>query len=264
MSYESRYLRAVDPDRPRAVWVRHTTTAGIPSLWITLFGEDGVYAFKRRRSESFGERTVSGPEYDLRWEVLDGEPLRHLPAAWMYRAPLPRTKLTTPVPRLALSGTVNADGKAFELDRWPGMLGHNWGAEHAERWIWLHGVFAGDAWLDLAVGRVKVGPVTTPWIVNGVVATGGERRRIGGRAHVTETPEHLELRAGGLRLTADSPRERIVVWPYAGTHHAANCSVAAIEATVDGRTLRTAHGGAYELGTRERPDGLPVQPFDDP
>ena len=25
------------------------------------------------------------------------------------------------------------------VDGWPGMVGHNWGAEHAERWIWLHG-----------------------------------------------------------------------------------------------------------------------------
>ena len=43
------------------------------------------------------------------------------------------------------------------------MIGHNWGAEHAERWIWLHGVFEQGAWLDKALGRVKVGPVLTPW-----------------------------------------------------------------------------------------------------
>jgi hypothetical protein len=28
--------------------------------------------------------------------------------------------------------------------------------------------------------------------------------------------------------------------------------------------LRTAHGGAYELGMREAPANLPIQPFPDP
>jgi hypothetical protein len=144
------------------------------------------------------------------------------------------------------------------------MVGHNWGAEHAERWIWLHGVFDGGDWLDLTVGRVKVGPVLTPWIANGAISTGGRRRRVSGRAQVDDAPLHLQLRAGGVTLEATSPRERTVVWEYAGGHHAANCSAAALEVTVDGRTLRTAHGGAYELGMRETTHGLPVQPFPDP
>ncbi len=58
------------------------------------------------------------------------------------------------------------------------MVGHNWGAQHAERWIWLHGAgFAEDqdAWIDVALGRIKVGPLTTPWIANGALCLGGER-----------------------------------------------------------------------------------------
>jgi hypothetical protein len=125
-------------------------------------------------------------------------------------------------------------------------------------------VFDGGDWLDLTVGRVKVGPVLTPWIANGAISTGGRRRRVSGRAQVDDAPLHLQLRAGGVTLEATSPRERTVVWEYAGGHHAANCSAAALEVTVDGRTLRTAHGGAYELGMRETTHGLPVQPFPDP
>ena len=46
-----------------------------------------------------------------------------------------------------------------------------------------------------------------------------------------------------------------------------NCSVAALELTVrlpgdeESRTLHTAHGGAYELGVRERDHGVPLAPF---
>jgi hypothetical protein len=260
----------VDPERPRAIWLRHTTLGGVGAVWVTLFDEHSVHATKRRPAgdSGLGADGVHGPGYELEWQVLDGEPLRHLPAEWMYRAPVPRTKLESPLPRVAVSGRATVDGTTFELDGWPGMVGHNWGKQHAERWIWLHGVFEGGAWLDLAVGRVKVGPLLTPWIVNGVVALDGRRRRVKGRARVDETPLTLRLRAGGVALTATSPRERTVVWRYAdpdgSEHHTANCSAAALEVTVDGRTLRTAHGGAYELGMRETTHGLAVQPFPDP
>lgn len=57
---------------------------------------------------------------------------------------------------------------------WPGMAGDNWGEQHAERWIWLHGLgFAdrgADTWFDAAIGRVRLGPVTTPWVANGASA----------------------------------------------------------------------------------------------
>ena len=43
------------------------------------------------------------------------------------------------------------------MDGWRGMAGHNWGAQHAERWIWLHGLTADGDWLDAAIGRVKLG-----------------------------------------------------------------------------------------------------------
>src|SRR5437773_2610883 len=52
--YESFYVRAVDPHRPRGVWIRYTThqRPGRPptgSLWFTLFDADahGPYAVKQ-------------------------------------------------------------------------------------------------------------------------------------------------------------------------------------------------------------------------
>ena len=121
-------------------------------------------------------------EWDLTLETPE-PPLRHLPREWMYRAPVPRTKLESPCPDARFSGRVAIDGVEAQLDGWRGMVGHNWGAQHAERWIWLHGAgFAEreDAWLDVALGRIKLGPVTTPWVANGALSVGGERIRLGG------------------------------------------------------------------------------------
>jgi hypothetical protein len=308
--YESFYVRAVDPVRPRAVWLRHTVhkAAGEPavgSVWVTLFDRDAPAPVAHKLSlpgpapepggwirigdSAFGPGGVAGTagpaRYDLRFSG-DEPPLRHLPAEWLYRAPIPRTKLESPLPAVTVSGSVAVGDTAFELDGWAGMVGHNWGDQHAERWIWLHGVAfedAPDAWLDLSAGRVRLGPVTTPWIVNGVVSAGGRRTRFGGpaaarRTTVREDPLRLDLHVPGeggawLELTASSPRDQTVVWRYAdpdhSEHHTANCSVAALEAVLHPRggvplRLATAHGGAYELGMRETAHGLPVQPFPDP
>jgi len=306
--YESFYLRAVDPERPRGVWLRHTVhqapgQAPVGSTWVTLLdaeagaprtakrsvpGPEPVAGGGVRIGESvFGADGVSGSagaeaSWDLRWEGEE-PPLRHLPKAVMYSAPLPRTKLESPLPAARFAGHLTVGDTTLELDGWPGMVGHNWGAQHAERWIWLHGVAfedAPDAWLDLSLGRVRVGPFTTPWIANGAVSVGGHRVRLGGataHARVHEHPHALDLRLTGgharLRLTVHSRLPQTVVWRYAdpdgSEHHVANCSVAELEAVVhpDGGTpltLRTIHGGAYELGMREHTHGLPVQPFDDP
>jgi hypothetical protein len=165
------------------------------------------------------------------------------------------------------------------------MVGHNWGSEHAERWIWLHGVTfeeEPDAWLDVALGRVKVAGRMTPWVANGALALHGRRSRIGGLGarglRVAETAEGctLELAGeGGLKIQAQvrSPAQSTAGWRYAdpdgGSHDVVNCSIAALDLTVTSqgasapRLLRAAHGGAYELGMREHDHGVPIAPFSD-
>jgi hypothetical protein len=302
--YESFYVRAVDPSGPRSVWLRHTVLQApggppIGSTWLTIFeaGAPAPLAYKASESDPstdgwvrigdsvFGPGGVHGSagpaEWDLDW-TGDAPVLRHLPKSFMYSAPLPRTKLESPRPAVRVSGRVTLGARTITLDGWPGMVGHNWGAQHAERWIWLHGTLFEDRpddWLDLALGRVRIGPMLTPWVANGVISINGERLRVGGsaRAHVHAEPSALDLRVGGpdaqVRLTAHGLRAQTAVWRYADPdgheHHVANCSLADLEAVVipHGRTsqvLRTAYGGTYELGMRETPAGLPVLPFPDP
>jgi hypothetical protein len=288
--YESFYLRAVDPAARRGLWLRHTVHQApgeqpVGSVWAVHFTPDGPVADKRSLpgptsggdawvrvgASEIGPGGVRGDVAQLEWEVVDGEPLRHLPREVMYRAPLPRTKSESPVPALRLSGRAQVGDSTVELDGWPGMLGHNWGSQHAERWIWLHGTAfdgAPGAWLDIVVGRVKVGPLTTPWIINGVVCVEGHRRRVGGRASVSEDPLGARVQAGGITVEVRSPREHVVVWRYAdpdgSEHHTANGSVATLTVDAGGRRLHTPHGGVYELGMRETDHGLPVLPFTDP
>jgi hypothetical protein len=311
--YESFYLRAVDPARPRGAWIRYTVhkRPGEPpvgSLWCTVFDaeHDGPAAVKETRpqprvpddgwiaigdatfSETAAHGQASGQDRRAAWELdMAGAepPLRHLPSEWMYRAPLPRTKLESPVPDATFGGWIEVAGRHVEVQGWRGMVGHNWGREHAERWIWLHATAFADApgaWLEVALGRIKVAGRTTPWVANGALSLDGERLRLGGLAargtDVRESPEQADITVSGpggvrVRVAVRAPDRQTVGWIYAdpagGAHHVANCSIATLSLRVERRghpplELATAHGAAYELGTREPVPGVAVQPFADP
>src|SRR3954471_24787169 len=251
MGYESWYLKASHPTEPLGVWIRYTTheKPGGPergSLWFTLFGEGPPQAAKvtpdpealsrggafiRIGEAEFADGRVHGSALDAGWDLTfeHSEPeLRHLPREWMYKAPIPRTKLTSPYPAARFSGRVTFGERVVELDGWSGMVGHNWGSEHAERWIWMNGSnFDGhgaDTWIDAAIGRIKIGRWTTPWIANGVLSLDGVRHPIGGieKARATkidEHPDHCAFTLPGkdilLHGEVSAPRERFVGWIYA-------------------------------------------------
>jgi hypothetical protein len=291
--YESYYLRAADPQGGRSAWIRHTVfkrPGGPPTgaLWCTLF-EAGAEPRAVKQSlpgpraadwlaigdSHFGPSGARGSAEALgnhaQWELSFGPssaPLRHLPLERLYDTAFPRTKTESPLPDTTVSGRVGD----WELDAWPGVVGHNWGAEHAERWIWLHGTGFDDApgaWLDVALGRVKLGRLTTPWLAHGALHLDGERHRIGGlgtRARVYESPAGGRLRVGDLELQVRATP--LVSWRYSdpsgGEHRSTNCSIAALDVRFRDRTLYTRYGGAWELGTREPPLGVEVQPYPDP
>lgn len=316
--YESFYVKAADPNGGRAVWLRHTVhqrpgEAPTGSLWLTLFDQDAGAPVALKTTEpadqlsvpdgayiriadaefaagrAVGTMTVDGVEasWDLTFTAGD-ETLWHLPASFLYRAPLPKTKSLSPHPHSRWSGRVRLGDRELVLNDWAGMVGHNWGSEHAERWIWLHGdpfTEGGDlvegAWIDMTFGRLKIGGRTTPWVGNGMLTLDGTRHRLGGipavrRTTVDETPTTLTFTVPGKGITVTGrvtePDGAAVAWAYADPdgswHNAVNCSRATLELEVTQtgrgkRTLLCAGAAAYELGMRETDHGIPLQPWRD-
>ncbi len=309
--YESFFLRASAPGGRTAVWIRYTVhkPPGRPangSLWFTWFDAEsrmpraskvtqshpraGEGAFVHIGSARFGPDEVVGAcETDrcrASWQLRirpSAPPLEHLPYGWMYRAPFPRTKLTAPAPAARFDGRLVIDGREVLVDGWRGTVGHNWGAQHAERWIWLHGVGfeqAPDAWLDVAVARVRLGPATLPWIASGALFLNGSLHRLGGplrvgSTRVSESPTRCEftLPGDGLLLRGEvfAAPKHIVGWRYAdpggSEHQVLHCSIAELSLSVDRRghpiALTLSGGAAYEVGVREGNHGVPLEPFPD-
>jgi hypothetical protein len=298
--YESFYLRAVAPDEPLGAWLRYTVhkppgRAPQGSLWCTIFDPAWGAPFMHKHTTTqlavpadgwirigepgteggrFGPTAAEGSCGPAHWSlrIAQAEPeLRHLRQSWLYRTPLPRTKLTSPAPAADFDGTIELPDRTIELRGWRGMVGHNWGSEHAERWIWLHGLdFAEDrtAWLDVALGRVLVAGRLTPWLASGALSLGGRRVRLGGLGargvQVAESPARCSLTLPGedgllVQAHVDNRPGAIAGWRYADPdgdeRDVVNCSVARLSLNVRPRgaaaqTLRTGHGAAYELGTR--------------
>jgi hypothetical protein len=315
--YESFYLRACDPVERRGVWIRHTVhkKPGLEpraSVWFVLFDPSAgaPYAVKEthpapglssgegdwirigetslRADRAVGAASAQGRSASWNLSVQKGDaPLFHLPRDWMYRAPVPRTKTLSPAPVARFGGHVVAGDREVDLDGWVGMIGHNWGAQHAERWIWMHGLaFDGAAadgtWIDVAIGRIKLGPWTTPWIGNGELGLGGTRYRLGGlertrSTRIDEQPNRCRfiLPGDGVKVSGEVGADKadFVAWIYSdpdgGRHDTVNCSAAWMTLTVerDGQapvSLNTDGGATYELGMREQDHGVALQPFPDP
>jgi hypothetical protein len=312
--YESFYLKACRPGGGQGIWIRHTVhkrpgAEPNASIWFVFFDReaDGPRATKvtvpaAELSAPVGswirvDRAEIGPErasgavstdaLSALWELTfsgDAEPCRYLPADWLYEAPLPRTKFVAPFPDARFDGRLVLDGREIDLRGWPGMIGHNWGSEHAERWVWLEGTgFEGEpgAYFDAGAARVRIGPWTTAWLPAGTLVLDGEAHRLGGFGRIRSTsidaqPTACEFALPGknvvVRGRLSAPQKDFVGWIYADPagpeHNTVNCSVADLELTVERRgapprQLRLSAGAAYEFGMRETDHGIPIQPYPD-
>jgi hypothetical protein len=312
--YESFYIKACRPGGGQGIWIRHTVhkrpgTEPSASIWFVLFDRraEGPRATKvtvpaaelsapagswiRVDRAEIGPGKASGSveaeALNASWQLSfagEAEPCKYLPADWLYGAPVPRTKFVAPYPDARFSGRLQIDGEEIALDGWPGMIGHNWGSEHAERWVWLEGTGFGDSpdtYFDAGAARVKIGRRTTPWLPSGMLVLEGEPHRLGGFGKIGSTsiepaPTACEFTLPGKDIVVhgrvSAPKKDFVGWVYADPkgpeHNTLNCSVADLELTVERpaeqpRKLMLNAGGAYEFGMRETDHGIPIQPYPD-
>lgn len=312
--YESFYLKVTSPEGGRGAWIRYTVhqhpgAEPSASLWLTY--SDAAREAPQAGKVTVGVGELSAPEdafiaigpatigpgraqgeiaaetLKASWDLSfseGAEPLRHLAYDRLYRAKLPRTKFESPYPATRFDGEITLDGDVIPIAGWPGMVGHNWGTEHAATWVWTQasglGGREGD-YVDVAVGRVKLGPWTTPWVANGRIVLDGEPRRLGGLDRVYGTQVHAEPtgcefsfpgKDVSVRGRVGARKKDFVAWRYADPkgpeRETLNCSIADLKLTVErprhrAATIELAGAAAYEFGTRGLDHGIPLQPYPD-
>ena len=297
--YESWFVSARDVVSARALWIRHTRhrpRQGPESaaLWCTVIDPDldQPPAVVKQIFSAFPPGAAAGPgqfrgqaalgQQTARWDlaITEGQPpLRPLRPPVLYRAPLPRTKLEATVPDGQVTGIVDIDGRTVSVSGWRGTVGHNWGSEHADSWVWLHAAGFGaapEAWLELVLARVKIGPARTPWTAMGALSLGGERIVLGGlgrRPKVDARPGQLTARIPApraplqLSVTTDDNAAVAVAYtdPRGGTRAVRHAALARVELTVhrpgDHELTLSSDRAAYEYGTQQGTPEIVPQPL---
>jgi hypothetical protein len=328
---ESYFLKANDPRSRRALWIKATIFApdsdprrAVAEAWAIAFDGDapsGHVAVKTtvpfdaarfskdaldvavdgctmtaspREGSSAGRIDTAGRVigWNLTFEGRGG-PLVHFPRAWMYERAFPSSKLVSPLPDLRVSGDVVVNGETWTLDRWPGLLGHNWGRRHANLYAWGHCnawssddrdgaraerdgapddlVFEGLS-ARVMLGRGKVG-VLSPTTTLLCVRHRGVRYDVNAVADLVRnrgeiTPRRWTFRGANAICRIDGE-----MWAetddFVGLHYAnpdgamtyclnTKIAHARIELTMRGRPPRVVHSraAALEIGTRDASHGI--------
>jgi hypothetical protein len=194
--YESRFIRANDPDRPRALWMRSTLllpTSGAPvaDSWVMVFDPDGSgnralkqpypidqsdYHYDtwsaRIGATSIDDRSVcgsiGGSGRSARWDVQitpgDEAPVKLLTDRG-YKAKFPTAKTMVRHPLARFDGSVELDDVSLQLDGWTGSVNHNWGRRHTPAYAF--GQVCGfdgapRSSLEVVTAHAAVGPISLP------------------------------------------------------------------------------------------------------
>lgn len=188
--YESRFVRANDPDGFRALWLRETLllpTEGEPAadVWVMAFDPAGHHAIRQRyaiEDADFADRPwavriastrlddtcATGTVPQARWDLSispDGAaPVRVLTDR-AYERKFPTAKTTVRHPRARFDGRLDIAGHAVDVDSWMGSVNHNWGTRHTP--AYAYGQVCGfddapESTLEIVTARAALGPVLLP------------------------------------------------------------------------------------------------------
>lgn len=309
--YESYFQRANHGTRPLAFWIRYTALVprgrpeqGVGELWAIYFdGERGrTVAVKERHplaacefsEQRLGARIAGallvdgalsgraeGAGHRIGWQLeytCAHPPLLLLPAG-LYRGGFPKAKTLVGAPGAHYRGAIEIDGESISIDGWQGSQNHNWGERHTDRYAW--GQVAGfdgegDAFLECASARMRVGPLWTPWITPLVLRLAGREHRLNAlttalraAARVRELDWRFETAGGGVRVAGHirAPRSAFVGLTYddpTGRQKIClNTKIASCDLRVElpgepPRQLHTQSRAAFELLTDGETHGVPV------
>jgi hypothetical protein len=205
--YESRFIRANNPVRAQALWLRSTlllptTGAAAADVWVMIFDPDGradralkqphqidqavfrddpwtarigpvgVDAGSARGSAAAGSVRAS---WDLRIRPGEQPPVKLLTDRG-YRARFPTAKTMVRHPLARFDGSLDLDDTHVNVDGWTGSVNHNWGRRHTPAYAF--GQVCGfdgepESTLEIVTAHAALGPVKLPAATLFVLRHGG-------------------------------------------------------------------------------------------
>jgi hypothetical protein len=302
---ESWFWKLNDADGRRALWLKATILARpgaepVAEGWAIAFDrETGHVAAKEVvpfASAGFSRDAldvrVAGARFEpgktrgrlcakgheIEWDLAFGgsaAPIVPLPRR-LYADATGNSKLVTPHPDVAFSGSYAVDGRRVEVDGWRGMQGHNWGRRHVHAYAWVHAnVWPGAEGLvfEGITARVALGPLLSPPVSLLCVEHAGERHAFGLPASLWRARGRIgardwRVRASNGRARVDAHFEAATA-DFVGLHYenpdgamtyCLNSKIAQgrLRLEVEGRAPVEAEtrAAALEIGTRDADHGV--------
>ena len=314
--YESYFLRANHPVLPLAFWIRYTVFSprnqpdkAIGELWAVYFDGENNTNIAVKKEVPISRCTFSASGLDVKigdaalnsarlageasannhgisWNLAytgNGRPLFLLPRK-MYSAGFPKAKALVALPMARFNGTVMLDGKEIEIENWIGSQNHNWGSKHTDLYAW--GQVAGfdnspGTFLEVATGRVKIGPIWTPCMTPIVLRHKGVEYALNSIKQTINACgqfDYFDWHFGSAdddvsiagRIFADRSRFAGLNYynPPGGNKHCLNTKLASCEIRITYRRgagkgsselLTTRHRAAFEILTDKRDHSIDIQ-----
>ncbi len=309
--YESWFQRANHPTRPLAFWIRYTVFVpkdrpddGMGELWAMFFDREGGRIVATKAVAPLASCSLGAPRLDVRmcdatlgpdalrgaarhgghaieWDLTytsPSPPLLNYPAKF-YAGGFPKAKALVGSPLAVFGGTLGVDGDEIAVDGWVGSQNHNWGLQHTDTYAWAQVCGfdnAPDAFLECGAGKLKFGPIWTPWLSIIVLREGDRTHELNGVGQWMKNGGRfgwyrlqIDGRKGDVRIrgTVEAEASDFVGLPYwnppGGIRTCLNSKLARAEIVVEEtgqepRTLVSEHRAALELLPNATDHGIDV------
>ena len=309
--YESYFFRANHPNKDLAFWVRYTIFSpkgngegAIGELWSIFFdGEknqisaaksehpikDCSFSDQSLNVDIAGSTACTGSikgeirgknqlSWSLNYSEGDQPPLLLLQEK-LYKAPIPKAKAAVGVAGTFYNGEFTVNGNTYDISDWIGSENHNWGEKHTDQYAW--GQVAGfeeapGVFLEAITGKVKVGPILSPYFSILVLRVNGEDHLFNSLPQAFKAKASYDFFTWNLKsdngnakinLTIKAKKEYFVGLNYynppGGSHTCLNCKIASCDLVFtpkngESLTLSTASRAAFEILTDRTDHGVDV------
>ncbi len=239
---ESFFLKANHPERPElAFWLKFTILDSgdgedaLAEVWAIRFpGRGGPHRAAKHTSPASSARlsreglgvdigecelhegrtrgNIGEGEAQIRWDLefdyKDQQVMYGLPHQWMYNSGFPRNKVYTSCPSTRFRGLLSVGEDSWQIEGWPGMLGHNWGRAHNPRYHWAQcNLFENaDCIFEGWSARLQLGPWLSPWLTGAAVRYAGEELLFNAVGGILNRSVRTSLFAWSFEATQDDWR----------------------------------------------------------
>jgi hypothetical protein len=197
--YEVYYLKFNDTEKQIAFWIRYTFLIPksekfepVAEVWAIYFDKKNpsnnsawkeTYQFHYTEIEKEKFRiTIAGSTLtndravgsigqgrnSIYWDISfqpQEKTFKHFPKEWIYKFPLPKTKLLAPNLSIKISGRTMVKGITSEFKNLPGHQAHIWGTKHAQKWAWANCNYFNESQnsiFEALTAQIKIGPILSP------------------------------------------------------------------------------------------------------